>query len=122
MQAPGSDAICVVRNRIGSGGAGFGFGSVCLGPGSGSVRFLQARSGFGSDLSAQFGFGSESDRFGIGMDSTPKTGAMAMRNADAMAVEIQLFYMRCGKGLVRFIISSRASTLSFTVAKSPMVR
>ena len=84
-QAPGSDAICVVRNRIGFGGVGFGFGSVCLGPGSGSVRFLQARSGFGSDLSAQFGFGSESDRFGIGSDSALRTGAIPMRNADAMA-------------------------------------
>ena len=76
-------------------GAGFGFGSVCLGPGSGSVRFLQARFGFGSDLSAQCGFGSESDRFGIGSDSALKTGAMPMRNADAMAVEIQLFTNRC---------------------------
>ena len=82
-------------------GAGFGFGSVCLGPGSGSVRFLQARFGFGSDLSAQCGFGSESDRFGIGSDSALKTGAMPMRNADAMAVEIhvQLFTNRCLMGL-----------------------
>ena len=54
-------------------GAGFGFGSVCLGPGSGSVRFLQARFGFGSDLSAQCGFGSESDRFGF---SGPGSGSV----------------------------------------------
>ena len=40
-------------------GVGFGFGSVRLGLGLGSVRFLQARFGFGSDLAAQFGFGSE---------------------------------------------------------------
>ena len=96
-QALGLDAICMVRKRIGFGGAGFGFGSVCLGPGSGSVRFRQARSGFGSDLSAQFRFSnhSESDRFGIGSDSALKTGAMPMRDADAMAVEMQLFTNRC---------------------------
>ena len=83
-QAPGSDAICVVWNRIGPGGKGVGFGSVCLGLGSGSVRFLQARFGFGSDLPAQV-----RNRLGF------CTQNQAHAHADAMAVEVQSFSNNC---------------------------
>ena len=73
-----------VRVRFGlhGPGFGFGFGSNSVSPGQVRVRF-----GFASPVR----FGSESDRFGIGSDSALKTGAMPMRDADAMAVEIQLF-------------------------------
>ena len=64
--------------QFGLPGPGFGFGSVS--PGQVLVRF-----GFVCPVRV---------RFGIGSDSALKSGAMPMRIADAMSVEIQLFTNR----------------------------
>ena len=82
-QAPARDRFCQGREgrapvRFGLPGLGFGFGFGSVSPG-------QVRDRFGFTCP-----GLETDRFGIGLDPALKTGAMPMRNADAMAVEIQL--------------------------------